>query len=176
LNNIWFNSPSFAVDLPASTQIWNAANQTLVTGTDLKASWSGPVSSGWVANSYAGQNIVLPVGDYIATVYYGGGNPFFNETRGYFGTYQGNAGPGAANGVLTTGPLSSPSQANAFSPPGGNSCYSPPGGSSPTYPTTWDMNDGGENRWVDVEVTPASSSPPPPPSPVNPGAFSVFFP
>ena len=93
LNNVWFNSPSFAVDLPASTQIWNATTQTLVSGTNLTASWSGAVASGWVANSYAAQNIVLPAGNYIATVYYGGGQAFYNEIRGYFGTYQGNAGP-----------------------------------------------------------------------------------
>jgi hypothetical protein len=183
LNNVWFNSPAFAVDLPASTQIWNAATQSLVSGTDLTASWSGPVASGWVANSYAAANIVLPAGNYIATVYYGGGNPFFNETRGYFGAYQGAPGPGT-NGIITTGPLSSPSQANAFNPPGGNSCYYT-GGTVPMYPNTWDSNDGGENRWVDVEVTASTSSPPPsspppssppPPPPVKPGAFFVFFP
>ena len=185
VNNVWFNSPAFAVDLPASTQIWNATSQTLVSGTNLTAAWSGPVASGWVANSYAAQNIVLPAGNYIATVFYGGGNSFFNEIRGYFGTYMGNAGPAAANGI-TNGPLSSPTNAGAPNPPGGNSCYFT-GGTSPTYPNTWDMNDGGENRWVDIEVTVStvSSSPSPSPTPsststspvvTNPGAFLTFFP
>lgn len=182
LNNVWLYSPSFAGDLPVSTQIWDATSQSLVSGTDLTASWSGAVSSGWVANSYAEQDIVLPAGNYIATVYYGGGKQFYYEVRGYFGTYLGNTGPGAAGGIVS-GPLSSPSQANAFSPPGGNSCYFT-GGTSPTYPNTWDMHDGGENRWVDVEVTPSAVPSPPSPTPTstatstvaNPAAFISFFP
>ena len=152
LNNVWFYSPSFAADLPASTQIWNATTQTLVSGTNLTASWSGALGSGWVANSYASAGIVLPAGNYIATIYYGGGKVFYLESRGYFGAYQGHAGPGT-NGLIN-GPLSSPAQANAFNPPGGNSCYFV-GGTAPTYPNTWDSNDGGENRWIDVEVTPS---------------------
>ena len=181
LNNVWFYSPPFAVDLPVSTQIWDATTQTMVSGTNLTASWSGAVSSGWVANSYNGKGIVLPAGKYIATIYYGGGNKFYMESRGYFGTFVGKAGPAASSGI-TNGPLSSPSQAAAFNPPGGNSCYFT-GGNSPTYPNSYDANDGGENRWVDVEVTPASSSSSPTPTPTstspvvtNSGAFLVFFP
>jgi len=182
LDNVWLYSPPFAQDLPASTQIWNASTQALVAGTDLTASWSGGVASGWVANSYAAAGIVLPAGNYIATVYYGGGKVFYMESRGYFGSFQGHAGP-AANG-MTSGPLSSPATANAFNPPGGNCCYTY-GGTAPTYPTGWDDEDGGESRWVDVEVTPSgnvSASPTPTPSPTstppvtNPGAFLVFFP
>jgi hypothetical protein len=184
LDNVWFYSAPFAGDLPASTQIWDATTQTLVSGTNLTASWSGGVASGWVANSYASAGIVLPAGNYIASVYYGGGKVFYMESRGYFGSFEGNPGP-AANG-MTNGPLSSPSLANAFNPPGGNSCYYT-GGTSPTYPNAWDTHDGGENRWVDVEVTPSSATPTPTPTPTptststsptvtNPGAFLVFFP
>jgi Domain of unknown function (DUF4082) len=185
LDNVWFYSGPFAQDLPTSTQIWDASTQALVSGTDLTASWSAGVASGWVANSYSSADIVLPAGNYIASVYYGGGKVFYMESRGYFGSFLGNAGP-AANG-MTNGPLSSPSNANAFNPPGGNSCYFT-GGTTPTYPNAWDTHDGGENRWVDVEVTPASassspppSSPPPssstpPPATTNSGAFLTFFP
>jgi hypothetical protein len=184
LDNVWFYSAPFAQDQPASTQIWNASTQALVGGTNLTASWSGGVASGWVSNSYSGKSIVLPAGNYIATVYYGGGKVFYMESRGYFGSFLGNPGP-ATNGI-TNGPLSSPSNANAFNPPGGNSCYFT-GGTSPTYPNAWDTHDGGENRWVDVEVTPASASSPPPSSPppssstpppavTNSGAFLTFFP
>ena len=174
LNNVWFYSPPFAQDLPASTQIWNAATQSLVSGTNLQASWSGGLATGWLANSYHDANVVLPAGNYIATVYYGGGKVFYQENRGYFGTYQGMVGP-AANG-LTNGPLSAPDNADAFNPPGGNSCYYV-GGPGPKYPSDWDHNDGGENRWIDVEVSPAGTTPPPPPPPVaNPGAFMIFFP
>ena len=38
-----------------------------------------------------------------------------------------------------------------------------PGGTSPTYPNAWDTHDGGENRWVDIEVTPSAASPSPTP-------------
>ena len=179
LENIWFYSASFAQDLPASTQIWDASTQTLVRGTNLNAAWSGAVTGGWLANSYGSAGVVLPAGNYIASVYYGGGTVFYSESRGYFGSYQGDAGP-AANGIVN-GPLSSPANVDAFNPPGGNSCYYV-GGTGPTYPNAWDTHDGGESRWVDIEVTPASSSSSPPPSspppssPVNPGAFSIFFP
>src|ERR1700677_705468 len=186
VDNIWFYSPPFAEDLPASTQIWDATTQAVVTGTDLTASWTGAAASGWISNSYGDANIVLPAGNYIATVYYGGGKVFYMESRGYFGAYQGNTGP-ATNGMVT-GPLTSPAQANAFNPPGGNSCYYV-GGTVPTYPNAWDTHDGGENRWIDIEVTPGSGPPPsspppstPPPSspppttPVNSGTFLVFFP
>ena len=88
LDNVWFYSPPFAQDLPASTQIWNATTQTLVSGTNLTASWSGGVGSGWVANSYSSAGIVLPAGNYIATIYYGGGKVFYMESRGYFGSFQ----------------------------------------------------------------------------------------
>jgi hypothetical protein len=65
-----------------------------------------------VASSYRSAGIVLPAGNYIATVYYGGGKLFYMESRGYFGSFQGNAGP-ATDGMVS-GPLSSPSNANAF--------------------------------------------------------------
>ena len=182
VDNIWFYSPPFGQDLPASTQIWDATTQELVSGTSLTASWSGGVASGWVANSYGSAGIVLPAGNYIATVYYGGGKVFYMESRGYFGSFQGNTGPGT-NG-MANGPLTSPSQAKAFNPPGGNGCYTQ-GGTSPTYPSAWDTHDGGENRWVDIEVTPSAASPTPTPTPTststspavtNSGAFLVFFP
>ena len=180
VDNIWFYSPPFAEALPASTQIWDATTQALVSGTNLTATWSGGVASGWVSNSYANAGIVLPAGNYIATMYYGGGDVFYMESRGYFGSFDGDTGP-ATNG-MTNGPLSSPSQANAFNPPGGNSCYYV-GGTGPTYPNAWDTHDGGENRWVDIEVTPtsATSTPTPTststsPTTTNPGAFLVFFP
>ncbi len=154
LDNIWFYSAPFAQALPASTQIWDTSTQTMVSGTNLTAAWSGGVASGWVANSYSGAGIVLPAGQYIATIYYGGGQVFYMESRGYFGSFTGDPGP-ATNG-MANGPLTSPSNADAVNPPGGNSCYYV-GGTGPTYPNSWDMNDGGENRWVDIEVTPSAS-------------------
>jgi len=145
LDNVWLYSPAGVSGLPASTQIWDANTQALVPGTNLAASWSGASGSGWIANPYAGAGIVLPAGNYIATVYNDSGQEFYTETRGYFGAYEGVTGPGASG--ITNGPLSSPSNAQALSPPGGNSCYFT-GGAVPTFPNAWDTHDGGENRWL----------------------------
>jgi hypothetical protein len=172
LDHVWFYSPAGVEGLPASTQIWNTATESLVPGTNLAAVWSGPAGNGWIANSYSGLGIVLPAGLYIATVYNDSGQQFYMETPGYFGSKDGITGPGASG--LTNGPLSAPSTADAVTPPGGNSCYFT-GGAVPTYPNTWDDDDDGESRWVDVEVTPASNvgsgS-----GTVNSGAFLAFFP
>jgi len=173
LDNVWLYSPAGITGQPSSTQIWNADTHALVPGTNLAASWSGVAGSGWVANSYAGAGIVLPAGNYIVTVFNNSGQTFYQETRGYFGAFNSVTGPGA-NG-LTNGPLSSPSNAHAFNPPGGNSCYFT-GGTAPTYPNDWDAHDGGENRWVDVEVTPAGTVIGSGPATVNSGAFLAFFP
>jgi Concanavalin A-like lectin/glucanases superfamily/Domain of unknown function (DUF4082) len=85
-----------------------------------------------------------------------------------------------ANGI-TAGPLSSPSITNA-APCTGNSTGVTMTGNSTyiegpfAYPVLFDVNDGGENRWIDVEVTPGTGTITPPPGPVNSGAFLVFFP
>jgi hypothetical protein len=87
-------------------------------------------------------------------------------------------GPGW-NGI-TAGPLSSPNILNAAAATGnstnlamtGNSTYSAYGQGN-IYPTLFDIGDGGENRWVDVEVTPAGVQATPP---VNSSAFLAFFP
>ena len=85
-----------------------------------------------------------------------------------------------ANGI-TAGPLSSPSITNA-APCTGNSTGVTMTGNSTyiegpfAYPVLFDVNDGGENRWIDVEVTPGTGIITPPPGPVNSGAFLVFFP
>jgi Concanavalin A-like lectin/glucanases superfamily/Domain of unknown function (DUF4082) len=85
-------------------------------------------------------------------------------------------GPGW-NGV-TAGPLSSPSILNAGLVIGnwtnlnmtGNSSYSNPN-SEFIYPDLYDVKDGGENRWVDVEVTPV-----PVIVPAHAGALLAVFP
>jgi hypothetical protein len=173
LDNVWLYSPAGVGGLPASTQIWNTATESLVPGTGLTAAWSGPAGSGWIANSYGALDIVLPAGLYIATVFNNSGKTFYTETQGYFGSFGGVTGPGASG--LTNGPLSAPSNAHSPNPPGGNSCYFT-GGTVPTYPNAWDDDDGGETRWVDVEVTPASSTVGSGPGTVNSGAFLAFFP
>jgi hypothetical protein len=166
LNNIWFYSPPGVTVLPSRCGIWNVATKSLVPNTDnATPSWSGVAGSGWVACSYNG--VVLPAGAYKTSIYSGGGSGsgarYYQENVQYF-----SSGPGA-NGI-TAGPLSSPNVANATAP--GNSTYQ----LGPfSYPDTFDGDDGGETRWVDVEVTPGGVIVNPP-AQVNSGAFLAFFP
>ena len=170
LNNIWWYSPPGVSVLPSRCAIWNVATKAVVAGTDNQSpSWSGPAGSGWVSCAYSG--VTLPAGNYKTSAYYGGGQQFYTENVDYF-----SSGPGA-NGI-TAGPLSSPNVANAAS------CISNSLGTTVTgnttyqngpfsYPDTFDTKDNGENRWVDVEVTPGGSTTV---APVNSGAFLTFFP
>jgi len=179
LNNIWFWSPQGAGVLPSRCGIFSVATQAVVPGTDNNApTWSGPVGSGWVSCSYASAGVVLPAGQYRVSVYSGGGQKFYQEDVDYF-----SSGPCGKN--IVNGPLTCPSASNASSP--GNSIYQ----DGPwSYPDTFDEDDDGETRWIDVEVTPASVTPSPTPTPspsasptptqgppsVNSGAFLAFFP
>ena len=174
LNKIWWYSPPGVSVLPSRCAIWNVSTQSVVAGTDNSSpSWSGPAGSGWVSCAYNG--ITLPAGDYKVSAFYGGGQEFYTEDVLYFST-----GPGR-NGIKA-GPLSSPNAANTTPP--GNSTYQ----DGPfAYPNAFDDKDSGENRWIDVEVTEASSSsqspsPSPsasssaPPPTANSAAFLAFFP
>jgi hypothetical protein len=155
---------------------------------------------GWIYCSYEDQNITLPAGTYKSAVYcYGGGTVldyayyFFAEQRFYFGPVLNDAtgvvtGTATAPNGITNGPLSTPSVANAALsesngalptiPAGtlvhGNSTYQDNDSSNTgtfLYPDTFDSEDNGETRWVDVEVTPV----PQPPS-ARGGAIASFFP
>jgi len=163
LNKIWFYSPPGVSVLPGGCMIWDIATQQIVDGTEnLSAAWSGAPGSGWVSCAYSG--VTLPPGNYVTAVYYGGGSLFYIEKNKYFG----GGGPASAAGILT-GPLTSPNVANAAPP--GNSRYQIGG---LLFPDSFDDDDDGETRWVDVEVTPGAMTPPL--SAVNSGAFLVFFP
>ena len=141
LNKIWHYSPPGVSALPSRCAIWNVATKTVIAGTDnTSPSWSGTAGSGWVSCSYSG--VTLPAGDYKTSVYYGGGQKFYQETINYF-----SSGPGG-NGIIA-GPLTCPNVANATPP--GNSTYQ---NGAFSYPNTFDSIDGGETRWVDVEVIP----------------------
>jgi hypothetical protein len=86
------------------------------------------------------------------------------------------SGPGW-NGI-TTGPLSTPDILHSGAvignwtnlPMTGNSSYSNPN-SVFIYPNLYDVKDGGESRWVDVEVTPVAVT-----VPAHAGALIAVFP
>jgi hypothetical protein len=164
LNNIWFYSPPAVspAALPAICAIWNVRNQQVVPGTQNNSpAWSGTAGSGWVACPYPG--VTLPAGDYKVTVFTtGGSTDFYQETEEYWG-----AGPGA--GGIVSGPLSAPGVAGATAP--GQTTYHHGGFG---YPDTYDTEFNGQNRWVDVEVTPSAAANPSPTA--DSGAFLTFFP
>jgi hypothetical protein len=164
LNKIWFYSPAGVSVLPDGCMIWNVKSQQIVADTqNMAPSWSGTAGSGWVSCAYT--NVTLPAGNYITSIYYGGGQKYYVEQNDYFGA----GGPASSAGIVS-GPLTSPNVANATPP--GNSRYQIGG---LLFPDSFDDKDNGETRWVDVEVTPTTSTPPPPPV-VNSGAFLAFFP
>jgi hypothetical protein len=125
-----------------------------------------------VASAYSG--VTLPAGDYKVTVYTPGGSDNFDqETEDYWG-------PGAGTNGIVSGPLTAPDTAAATAP--GQTTYHHGGFA---YPDTYDDDFDGQNRWVDVEVTPASASPSsssssssstPAESPAGSQAFLNFFP
>jgi hypothetical protein len=162
LDNIWFYSPPGVTVLPARCGIWDVSTHTVVPGTGNTApAWSGAAGSGWVSCAYSG--VTLPAGVYKAAMFYGGGSRFYTEDVDYFSS-------GAGAGGIVAGPLSCPGVSQATAP--GNGTYQ----DGPwSYPDTFDDKDDGENRWVDVEVTPGGGGPPPPPT-ADSGAFLAFFP
>lgn len=201
VDNIWFWSPPGAMNLPSRCAVFDIASQAVVAGSDnTSPSWHLPngtaasAGDGWIYCPYADTGLSLSAGKYKAAIYSGGGGTFYQEDIYYFGT-----GPGANN--IVNGPITVPNNANASSliagsdgdgddidegdTVTGNSSYQ----NGPwAYPDTFDAADNGENRWIDIEVTPvAGQSTPtptptpthtttPPPSKVNSGAFMIFFP
>ncbi|MGH7488025.1 MAG: hypothetical protein ACREMY_20860, partial [bacterium] len=170
LNNIWFYSPPAVSPpaLPAACAIWDVSTRQVVSDTQNNSpSWSGTAGSGWVACPYSG--VTLPAGDYKVSVFTpGGSGNFYQETEDYWG-----AGVGA-DGIVS-GPLTAPGTRNATAP--GQVTYHH---GAFAYPDTYDNEFDGQNRWVDVEVTPSPGSPSPSPtatgSTANPAAFLAFFP
>jgi hypothetical protein len=197
VNNIWFWSPPGAVNLPSRCAVFDVASKEVVAGSDntspqwlLPGGAAAAAGDGWIACSYANAGLTLPAGKYKTAIYSGGGGLFYQEDIYYFGT-----GPGANN--IVNGPITVPNNANASSlvdddgdAVTGNSSYQ---NGAWAYPDTFDADDNGETRWIDIEVTPtagqATPTPTPTPTitptptptttaptPVNSSAFMIFFP
>jgi len=170
LNNIWYYSPPAVSPpaLPTICAIWDVKTQQVVLGTqDSSPSWSGTAGSGWVACGYSG--VILPPGDYKVSVYTpGGSDNFYQETEDYWGTGAG------ANGIVS-GPLTAPNTADATTP--GQATYYH---GAFAYPDTYDTAFDGQNRWVDIEVTPSTgittAAPSGSSSTANSKGFLTFFP
>jgi len=143
LDKIWFFSASGADALPTHCGIWDISSQSVVSGTNnASPNWSGAAGSGWVSCSFSG--VTLPAGDYKVAAFYGGGSKWYQTAIGYW-----DAGGTGVSGI-TSGPLTAPGESQASSP--GQSSYHT---GSWAYPGTYESTAGGENYWVDVEVTPS---------------------
>ena len=200
LDRIWTINPAGSTGFPTRVGIWNTDTRTEVSGTDnASPTWLAPggaaasVGSGWMYVDYTSAGIVLPAGNYSVSFLNGGGVYLYNDYHNYFfaGTDPvGGATVGGAgwNGISWGGGiLTAPNVANGpllvFDETGqtehGQPPYQPNAGSW-MYPGEFEASsDWGENRFVDVEVTPAGGTPPPPPPPpptVNSSAFLTFFP
>ena len=210
VSNIWFWSPPGAVSLPSRCAVFDIASQAVVAGSDntspqwlLPGGGAAVAGDGWIACSYASAGLTLSAGKYKAAIASSGSGTFYQEDIFYFGT-----GPGANN--IVNGPVTVPNNANSSSLVAGsdgdgddidvgdtvtgNSSYQD---GAFAYPDTFDAADNGENRWIDIEVTPVAGQPTPTPTPtptmtatptptptptpttptpVNSGAFMIFFP
>ena len=200
LDRIWANNPPGSTGFATRVGIWNTDTHTEVAGTDnASPTWLAPggeaasVGGGWMYVDYTSAGIVLPAGNYAVSFFNGGGFYLYDDYHNYFfaGTDPvGGATVGGAgwNGVSWGGGiLTAPNVANGpllvsdetGETKRGQVPYQPNSGSW-AYPGEFEASsDWGENRFVDVEVTPAGGTtppPPPPPSTVNAGAFLTFFP
>jgi hypothetical protein len=184
VNNIWLWSPSAAASMPSRCGIFSVATQQVIAGSySSSPSWLLPdgaaasAGAGWIRCSYAGAGLNLPPGKYKVCVYMEAGAKVYQEDVFYF-----SSGPGGQN--IVNGPVTCPSVANAAAAIAnggpdtgqigtGNSTYQ----DGPwAYPYTYDVKDGGETRWVDIEVTPVTAVGPPPPPKANSSSFLTFFP
>jgi len=172
LDKIWFYSPPGSTAFPDQCAIFDVATQAMVPGTyKTSPGWSGTPASGWVSSSYSG--ITLPAGKYKTAVYSLGNAPYFWEKVYYYGTNLQTGAPGPATAAgITSGPIHAPNLTNASYAEANGTVAGIPAGTlvraNSTYqqndssnsgeflfPYTFDSKDHGENRWVDVEVTPA---------------------
>lgn len=210
LDRIWMCNPPGSTGFASRVGIWNTDTKTEVAGTDNAApKWLLPgggaanVGDGWMYVDYTSAGIVLPVGNYSVSYFNGDGVFLYNDYHNYWfaGTDPvGGATVGGAgwNGISWGGGiLTAPNVANgplvSYDDGSGTKHAQPPYQPDSlewTYPDSFEASaDWGENRFIDVEVTPSSggggspsptpttttTSPPPPPT-VNSGAFLTFFP
>ncbi|HEY1705593.1 MAG TPA: hypothetical protein VGG75_38395 [Trebonia sp.] len=166
LDRIWHYSPSGAASLPTRCSIWNVSTTTELSGAgNTSPAWllpggaSASAGGGWVYCDYTSAGVTLAAGtSYKVATYHASGSEWMAVTPDYWSTGAGTSG-------ITNGVISAPNSASA----------SPGQGS---YETTWSYPSlfitGGENYWVDAEVTPLTATAvlPVPPLPVPPGRLS----
>jgi hypothetical protein len=151
---VWFYSPPTATVLPTRASVWSVTSQTR-TLDNSSPSWSGAAGSGWVSCTMPGS---VPAGNYKPSVYYGGGVEWFVAQVGFWTTGAGGSGLGP------NGPISAPNETGGT--PGQGSYLTTDG-----YPS---VDGGGENYWVDWQVTPAGSGPSLPSYLTMPGGYDFL--
>jgi Concanavalin A-like lectin/glucanases superfamily/Domain of unknown function (DUF4082) len=160
---------------------WDGSTATgfLDASTLTSAPLSGPIGSGTVTigGDFDGGLAHVMVSNQAWYVTPPEGQVTYAEALWYPSQFTTGSG---RNGI-TSGPLYSPDILHSGAvtgnwtnlPMAGNSSYSNPNPEF-IYPDLYDIKDGGENRWVDVEVTPVVITPPP--VPASPSVVLTFFP
>ncbi|HUB93253.1 MAG TPA: DUF4082 domain-containing protein [Verrucomicrobiae bacterium] len=186
LNAVWYYSPtnSGTTQLATSADVWNIGTQANVA-TISSPSWSGAAASGWVRAAFAA-GTTLAAGSYRVTVYNSASSPdsWSAKQLGYFGYYATDGFRADGQNGITSGPLYTPSTANA------SMAYEYGGASNSTPPYSNGSQEPGQaifamgppnqfpylyvdglfqNYWVDLEVTPLTGGG------LNSGAFLTFF-
>ena len=174
INAIWYFSPSGTAQLATRASVYSIAGPD--SGSELIAvtapSWSGAAASGWVHTAVAGNPLLGP-GKYKVAVYNGAATPDLWSAKDNVSLYwlTGEGTNGVVNGPLSAPPVAAASIAYKFS--AGGAGNSPPfsdglgttergqgtfAQTGPQYPYLY-VDGGGQNYWLDVEVTPAPAAP-----------------
>lgn len=150
ITGIWFYSAATMTVLPSEIALYTTSG-TLVTSNSSPSWLTGPggssasAGSGWVYAAFSSAQALMQNTNYFGCVYYGGGSPWYSDTRFYWSTGTG------ANGI-SNGPLSAPNQGNSSA--GQNPFYAGTGLHLPNQQYE------SSNYWVDVNITTTSGTPP----------------
>jgi len=175
---LWFLSQTGNQALPAICGIWDAVTQQVVSGSvNSSPAWlladgsAATPGAGWCYCDYSAANLVLAANhNYrVATgmytpnkVWYSGAQGYWLNNGGGYPSFGIGAAHGAGNGIIACVPCGL--AAAPLSP-----CAQDTSGSW-AFPN--DMEEDGDNYYIDLEVTPAKNGP----ATVNSSAFLTFFP
>jgi hypothetical protein len=177
---LWFMSQAGNQALPSVCGIWDTVTQTVVPNSKNSApAWlvpggsAGAPGAGWVYCDLSQSGVVLQanrnyrvaVGQYTPNlIWYSGAQGYWLPNGGGYRSTGSGADHGAGNGIIACVPCGI--QPNPLSP-----CAQDTSGGW-AYPN--DMEDDGDNYYVDLEVVPGGMTTGG--TPVNSGAFLAFFP
>lgn len=182
LNNVWFFSPSGAVNLPTRADVWDIGtglSAASITSPSWQLLGGGAASAGdgWISAAFA-PSTTLGAGSYRVGVYNANGTAGIWGPKDAVTNYWGQGGTGGVGSAgITWGPLSAPAQPSASSgweynasdagatPPYSNGTAipaQPPFGQLPSglvdfpqlYAPVGGSSNQSQNYFIDLEATP----------------------